>query len=141
MYINIITAFSNLIAYLYIYYYEKSINYMLNCIILCSFLDHLAEIKHNLPGISILNKYSNVFFMLNIIFSIYGLYFIFSNFNKLELYDIPIGIFGLICLLISELDTIIQKVKNTEYKIHIYYFLFFHNIWHFCVYYIYVKCL
>ena len=106
MFVNIFTALTNLSAYYYLYTYNKSGNYIFNFTIFISFLYHLSETKHNLPGIYPFKKYTNVFLNLDRILSIYGLYIVVINIYKLHLYTIGIGFLGLIFLGISEYNSI-----------------------------------
>jgi hypothetical protein len=106
MWINIFTAFTNLIAYYYLDVYNIKSVYSLNLTILISFLYHLSETKHDLPGIYPFNRYTGLFLNLDRIFSIYGLYIVCINLFKLHLQTIGIGILGLICLAVSEYNSI-----------------------------------
>jgi hypothetical protein len=127
MYINIIISFLNFIGL----YFSNSV--LMYFPIFASFLYHLAEIKHTLPGIYPLNKYSN--FLLNIdrFFAIIGFLMVL---NKI---DLKLGIFGILCLMISERDVIYTNLTGNyldTFKVTYFDFLIFHCIWHIVAYYI-----
>jgi hypothetical protein len=130
MLVNILVALSNFIGF----YFSNSI---LICFpIFASFLYHLAEIKHELPGIYPLNKYSGILLNIDRLFAIIGFLIVLKNFDKINL---KLGIFGLLCLMISERDVIYTNLTGNYlkmFKVSHFDFLIFHCIWHVVAYYI-----
>lgn len=129
MFTNIIVALSNFTALFFINR-NKFNNYVLFPMI-ASFIYHLSETKHNLPGIIYLNQYS--FFLLNIdrFFAILSGLYVLSKLIKNPKQSINfymIGIIGVISLLYSEKDYFFPIINETEYIIT-------HCIWHFSAFY------
>jgi hypothetical protein len=89
-----------------------------------SALMHFSEKKHNLPGLWPLNCYAEQFLWVDrVVSTITILIFLPQILN--DVYLIKLGIFGLVCMGLSE---------GVEGGPH--WFIFFHTIWHFTTYYV-----
>lgn len=123
---NIIVAYSNFIALLAF----KKVNNYVFIPMMASFIYHLSETKHNLPGISILNNYSEFLLEIDRFFAVIsGLYVLTKLINhKQKCSFYIIGIIGFISLLYSEKDYFYPTINEIEYLIT-------HCIWHFAAFY------
>jgi hypothetical protein len=105
--------------------------------VFASFLYHLSEVKHNLPGLMILNEYHQI--LLNIDRAYAGISFIIVIFN-LRKVNIILGLLGLVCLAISERDIIYGNLFGKDniprlFTVTHFDFLIFHVLWHFSAFY------
>lgn len=132
---NIIVASSNLIAVYFVLISETSgttNNSFIYVPMIASFIYHLAETKHNLPGIYPLNLYAYKLLWVDRICAVLS-----AAYVTISIYSYPkimtakfllIGIFGLGSLLYSERDFLKGFVVNkTEFVIS-------HTIWHFAAF-------
>ena len=129
MFSNIIVALSNFIVFFFIN--NKKRNNFFLFPMMASFVYHLAETKHNLPGIIYLNKYSLLLLNIDRFFAILSGLYVLSNILKTPKQTINfyfIGIIGVICLLYSEKDYFFPNINEIEYIIT-------HSIWHFSAFY------
>ena len=112
---NIVVAMSNL----YFLYLARNdnIHYILFFPMMASFIYHLAETKHGLQGLPIINKYSDELLFVDRIGAFFAAIYILQ---QIELYTIFLLIIGLIFLIHSEMDNIISytKCKITKYNIY-----------------------
>ncbi len=136
---NILVALSNL--YFYFLVKDKNINPVLYFPMIASFVYHLAETRHKLPGILLLNKYDSYILVfdrigaaISSLFIVYKLYY----YTMLLTFDfIFTSVFGFACLVYSDRDIFAKIIFNsnndkiivshTEYTIT-------HIIWHLCAF-------
>lgn len=146
--INVLVTCSNLSLIVFMYYYNVSImNNMLTLIPMCaSMIYHISEVKHGLPGIYPLNKCSNELIWLDRISAVsacvYGAYTLYQTGN-IDYTMCAIGLFGLVCLGVSEYDVVYMKLINNKLKIHVNkdVFLVSHSLWHISAFYLLAKIL
>src|SRR5438128_9707247 len=123
MWINILVACSNFIA---LYYFR---DYYILCPMFASFLYHLAETKHNLPGIYPFNLYTWELLQIDRFFAILSgikiLYY------KIPTDYLPVGILALCVLMYSERDTIYYNLTGKRIKIPKLDYMISHIMWHF----------
>ena len=99
---------------------DKKLVWMASMAALGSFLMHLTETKHNLPGFY--PSYSKLFLNLDRLIALaVGTYVSLSYYTRLDL--LAIGIPGLICMMISESPFTPQRV-----------YVLCHTLWHCSVY-------
>lgn len=127
MILNIIVGYSNFVALLF----ARKINTWVLFSMFASFIYHLSETKHGLPGLSELNKYSSELLNIDRFFAVTSVIHVFSKLvrnpkRKNTFYFI--GIIGVICLLYSEKDYFFAEISKIEYLIT-------HCVWHFCAFY------
>src|SRR5258708_22801849 len=132
MLVNILVAYSSLLPILYI----KDMNPIILVPMTASFVYHLSETKHNLPGIEFLRDYSSILLNIDRIFAVisflYGLVNLFKDPKRQYIFYI-IGFIGIFSLLYSEKDYIlgssvqIGPITHTE-------FLISHSILHLCAF-------
>jgi hypothetical protein len=133
---NCLVALSNFIAIPLIYYNQTT--YPILFPAMASFFYHLAEVKHNLPGINPFNKYANKLLWIDRFFAvlsfIYILIKIINNPLLITSSLLMIGLIAISSLLYSEHD-IAVKLINPEYTIKTINFVIAHSIWHFTAFY------
>ncbi len=97
---------------------------VLNVVVfLGSFLMHLSETKHGLPGAFGLGRYSYEFFCIDRLMSFIGIFVMFLHYTRIDW--LAIAIVGGICLRISECRGVTIST-----------FVLYHSLWHVSVYYI-----
>lgn len=125
--INLLVTFSNVYGLLPIYYSEGILQILVTITVLCSFLMHISETKHSLPGIYPFNKFSNLFLWLDRIFAntliIYLLSLLYLNNFLISIKIIIYLICGFTFLFISE--------RITD---NIIIFSVTHSLWHILAY-------
>lgn len=133
MLINLFVAASNFSLFLF----TNKPKWFMYVPMVASTLYHLSERKHGLPGIYPLNNYHIQFIWLDRIaaFASVG-YVLYKCWNQPKLLNIllPIGLFGLANLAISEHDIISAKF-GVETHVNQYLFALTHSIWHCCAFY------
>lgn len=134
MWTNLIVSLSNLIAIpLWVKSPSRESHFMIYPMI-ASFLYHLSERKHNLPGIYPLNLYHHELLNLDRFCAVMSAWYvgvnmcIIPNLQKPPL--ISLGLFGLTCLMISERDVIFPKLKISRLE-----YTFSHVTWHMIAFY------
>lgn len=127
MYINIIVASSNLIG---LYFMNHWIILMA---MIASILYHLAETKHNLPGIYPFNLYTQTLLNIDRLFAVVaGLWAIYNVKDNVDIIIYNYWksiIFSFICLFISEGDRFAFYPTNKPL------YIVTHCIWHALAYY------
>jgi hypothetical protein len=129
-YINIIVALSNLSGF--IDFHLNFYGFVLLFAMSASFIYHLSETKHGLPGITPLNQYADKLLMLDR-FGVMIAIFTAAAFGQISRVVIESSLVGLAALAFSERDVIgdfigyPMPVYNME-------FLFFHCVWHIIAY-------
>lgn len=129
---NIIIAVSNLVLLLLIGNNHSKYKYLSLLPMMASFIYHLAETKHNLPGIYPLNQYHNLLLNIDRFFAVGSglliINIIYSKPNILNTKILSIGILGFLSLINSERDNIGIPISKLEFTIT-------HCIWHFAAFY------
>jgi hypothetical protein len=103
-----------------------------------SIIYHLAETKHNLPGIPFMNKYANQLLNIDRIGAVDAFIYIsskiYQNPNLLTSKLVSIGLVGFVALAYSEKDVIANKLFNEKINISHTEFVISHIIWHLCAF-------
>ena len=132
---NLIVAFSNLIGLYYVYDVPPGENnkYFILFPMLASFFYHLAETKHQLPGIYPFNLYTKELLWCDRFFAVVSAVIVFykMSYQTMSYTFWIVGIVGLFCLLFSEIDVVRAKVKSREPIVSKINFVISHCIWHF----------
>ena len=133
---NIITSLSN---FSILFFYKLNNNIIIIPMI-ASFIYHLSETKHNLPGLYPLNLISN--FLLNIdricafISALKIICKLYYNPKIINFNFLFCAIIGLFCLFLSECDVGAELLLGpNSFKIDGLFFVIPHNIWYFCAFY------
>jgi hypothetical protein len=121
---NCVVAFSNLVIGLPILHLlsaqANSMKYaLIVCAMCASFVFHLSETKHQLPGLPILRNYTWHFLQVDRFFAILAALYVFANFISWYL-----GIIGFVLLGISEFFSEGKKWR----------FTITHSLWHVCAF-------
>lgn len=129
MLVNIIVACSNFYAFKHINKFNRySVNILFLSALTASFLMHISETKHNLPGVYPFNLYTNLFLWADrtiaILCMFLGLIKCLRDHRLIKIKGSEF-LLGLIMLCISE------NVQMDKYNIL---FSITHCIWHFCAY-------
>ena len=134
---NYIVACSNLIAIPLAEYLKPGQRIIIYLPMFASYIYHLSETKHGLPGISPLNQYTNVLLNIDRFFAIKSvLYVMRTIYYKPRIIDkafVLAGLLGTISLMYSERDVYTTMEVGNE-------FIVYHCIWHVCAYYILTRC-
>lgn len=129
---NILVAISNL-SFLY-FARQKNIPAIVYSPMIASFIYHLAETKHKLPGIPFLNRYSYQLLNLDRLCAYGAVYLVLSKiYQKPELLTsefILIGLVGFGALAYSEQDTIVQKLFGKVISVSYLSYTLSHIVWH-----------
>jgi hypothetical protein len=135
-YINIIVALSNLIG-LFGFKFDVY-GFVLLYAISASFIYHLSETKHGLPGIYPLNRYSNEFLNLDRFGAFFAIFTAITC-GRITPTVLNYGLVGIITLAISERD-IIAEIYGYTVSVSYLDFAISHCLWHALAYYCYWLC-
>jgi hypothetical protein len=125
---NLCLAMTNLVGLSPFFEATGSDRFFVLLPLVSSFLFHLSETKHDLPGISPFKEYTHIFLMCDRISACVAVAWVISRF--LDHHDVYIkngtlslGVVGFCSMLISETPGINQDV-----------FFLLHNVWHICAF-------
>lgn len=134
---NLIVAFSNFV-FISFAQYKNGVHPTLYLPMLASFIYHLAETKHGLPGFPILRDHAYTLLNVDRFFAAYaGIYMLCQVYNQPSLLTgrmITIGLLGFVALACSEYDTIVKKLFDIDTRVAHPTFVVSHCIWHWCAF-------
>jgi hypothetical protein len=141
-YVNLVVAFSNLSALVINHSYNLSGNLYYLIPMVASFLMHISERKHGLQGFPPFNRFSREFLWIDRIVAYISVGVVLYNFNNLSGPSILYGLFGLLCLFISEnipggsqgaeKETLVRYTQDLHWII----FSITHCLWHVLAFYV-----